>query len=72
VNNVGAGFSDNIVDEIKSRCNIIDVIGRHVVLKKPGATIKAFVLFIMRRHLLLLCPTQNRFLPVSAAEPPAT
>ncbi|HML37531.1 MAG TPA: DNA primase [Bacillota bacterium] len=37
---MGAGFSDNIVDEIKSRCNIVDVIGRHVPLKKTGNNYK--------------------------------
>lgn len=37
---MGAGFSDNIVDEIKSRCNIVDVIGRHVPLKKTGSNYK--------------------------------
>ena len=30
----------NIVDEIKSRCNIVDVIGRVVPLKKSGSNFK--------------------------------
>lgn len=34
---MSAGFGENIVDEIKSRCNIVDVIGRHVPLKKSGS-----------------------------------
>ncbi len=34
---MGAGFSDNIAEEIKSRCNIVDVISRHVPLKKSGS-----------------------------------
>ncbi len=51
MNNVGAGFSDNIVDEIKSRCNIIDVIGRHVVLKKTGSNYKG------------ICPFHNEKTP---------
>ncbi|QOX62584.1 DNA primase [Anoxybacterium hadale] len=48
---VGAGFNDNIVDEIKSRCNIVDVIGRHVVLKKAGLNYKG------------VCPFHNEKTP---------
>lgn len=33
-------ISDNIVDEIKSRCNIVDVIGQVVPLKKTGSNHK--------------------------------
>jgi DNA primase len=45
------GFNENIVDEIKSRCNIVDVIGRHVVLKKTGNNHKG------------LCPFHNEKTP---------
>jgi DNA primase len=38
--NVGVGNNDNIVDEIKSRCSIVDVIGRHVQLKRAGSNYK--------------------------------
>ena len=48
---MGVGFSDNIVDEIKSRCNIVDVIGRHVSLKKAGINYKG------------LCPFHNEKTP---------
>lgn len=48
---MGVGFNDNIVDEIKSRCNIVDVIGRHVVLKKAGNNYKG------------LCPFHNEKTP---------
>ncbi|MDR2355683.1 MAG: DNA primase [Clostridiales Family XIII bacterium] len=41
----------NIADEIKSRCNIVDVIGRHVTLKKMGANYKG------------LCPFHNEKTP---------
>ncbi|MDR2770961.1 MAG: DNA primase [Clostridiales Family XIII bacterium] len=41
----------NIVDEIKSRCNIVDVIGRQVTLKKAGA------------HYKGLCPFHNEKTP---------
>lgn len=45
------GLNDNIVDEIKSRCNIVDVIGRHVVLKKTGSNHKG------------VCPFHNEKTP---------
>jgi DNA primase len=48
---VGVGFNDNIVDEIKSRCNIVDVIGRHVPLKKTGSNYKG------------VCPFHNEKTP---------
>ena len=48
---MGVGFSDNIVDEIKSRCNIVDVIGRHVPLKKSGSNHKG------------VCPFHNEKTP---------
>jgi DNA primase len=48
---VGVGFNDNIVDEIKSRCNIVDVIGRHVPLKKAGNNYKG------------VCPFHNEKTP---------
>lgn len=48
---MGVGNSDNIVDEIKSRCNIVDVIGRHVALKKTGSNYKG------------VCPFHNEKTP---------
>lgn len=48
---MGVGFNDNIVDEIKSRCNIVDVIGRHVPLKKMGSNYKG------------ICPFHNEKTP---------
>lgn len=42
---------NNIVDEIKSRCNIVDVIGRHVLLKKTGSNYKG------------VCPFHNEKTP---------
>ena len=45
------GYSGNIVEEIKSRCNIVDVIGRNVVLKKTGINHKG------------LCPFHNEKTP---------
>ena len=48
---MGVGISDNIVDEIKSRCSIVDVIGRHVALKKTGSNYKG------------VCPFHNEKTP---------
>lgn len=42
---------NNIIDEIKSRCNIVDVIGRVVPLKKAGANYKG------------ICPFHNEKTP---------
>lgn len=44
-------MNESIVEEIKSRCNIVDVIGRHVVLKKAGSNYKG------------LCPFHNEKTP---------
>ena len=41
---------NNAVEEIKSRCNIVDVIGRVVPLKKQEAITKAYVRFITKKH----------------------
>lgn len=48
---MSTGFNENIVDEIKSRCNIVDVIGRHVPLKKAGNNYKG------------VCPFHNEKTP---------
>ena len=45
------GIRDNIIDEIKSRCNIVDVIGRYVPLKKTGSNYKG------------VCPFHNEKTP---------
>lgn len=42
---MGVGIRDNIIDEIKNRCSIVDVIGRHVTLKKTGNSYKGICPF---------------------------
>lgn len=44
-------MNNNIVDEIKSRCDIVDVIGRYVTLKRAGSIYKG------------LCPFHNEKTP---------
>ncbi|MDR1135671.1 MAG: DNA primase [Clostridiales Family XIII bacterium] len=43
--------TENIVEEIQAKCNIVDVIGRHVKLKKTGSNYKG------------LCPFHNEKTP---------
>ncbi|WP_324826006.1 DNA primase [Sinanaerobacter sp. ZZT-01] len=51
VSELSAGFQENVIEEIKSRCSIVDVIGRHVVLKKAGSNYKG------------VCPFHNEKTP---------
>ena len=48
---MSANNQTNIVDEIKSRCNIVDIIGRVVPLKRAGSNYKG------------LCPFHNEKTP---------
>ncbi len=45
------GFDESIIEEIKYRCNIVEVIGRHVPLKKAGGNFTG------------LCPFHNEKTP---------
>ncbi|MBR0455357.1 MAG: DNA primase, partial [Firmicutes bacterium] len=51
VANNRSSYNFSNVDEIKSRCNIVDVIGRVVTLKKAGSSYKG------------LCPFHNEKTP---------
>ncbi len=48
---MSAGFQENVIEEIKSRCSIVDVIGRHVGLKRAGSNYKG------------VCPFHNEKTP---------
>jgi len=48
---VGVSINENIIDEIKSRCNIVDIIGRAMTLKKSGSNYKG------------VCPFHNEKTP---------
>ena len=59
-------FSKEAIEDLKSRIDIVDVIGRQVQLKRAGANYKDFVRSITKRHLPLSYLLRNRYLPVSA------
>ncbi|QAT42901.1 DNA primase [Aminipila luticellarii] len=49
--NLSGSFNDNVTEEIKSRCNIVDVIGQVVSLKRMGSNFKG------------ICPFHNEKTP---------
>ncbi|MEG1584282.1 MAG: DNA primase [Anaerovorax sp.] len=48
---MSTSFQDNIIAEIKNRCDIVEVIGRHIPLKKTGSNYKG------------VCPFHNEKTP---------
>lgn len=62
-------FPHASLEELKSRLNIVDVVGRVVPLRRAGANFKACVRFITKRRRLLLFRNRNKSLPVSDAGP---
>lgn len=62
-------FSDDIIEEVRSRNDIVDVIGQYVHLTKKGSTILDCVLFIMRKQDRFLFLRINKCTTASAVEP---
>jgi len=63
-------FSDDIIEEVRSRNDIVDVIGQYVHLRKKGAPILDCVLFIMRKTGSFFCFSEiNKCTTASAVEP---
>lgn len=65
-------YGEDIIEEVRSRNDIVDVISTYVPLKKRAVLILGFVLFIMKNPLLFLSAGTSRCTIVSAAEPEAT
>ena len=59
-------YPEELVEEVRARNDIVDVISGYVTLK---ATIGAAVLFIMRKHLLFRCLRISRCITASDAMP---
>lgn len=60
-------FSDDIIEEVRSRNDIVDVIGQYVHLTKKGSTYFGLCHFIMKRQALFLYRRISRCITASAA-----
>lgn len=62
-------YSDDIIEEVRSRNDIVDVISQYVHLQKKARPTLDSVLFIMRKQVPSLLHQVSRCTTASAVEP---
>ena len=62
-------YPEELVEEVRARNDIVDVISGYVSLKKKGSNYWAAVLFITKKHLPFRCLRTNRCIIASDAMP---
>ena len=65
-------YGEDIIEEVRSRNDIVDVISTYVPLKKKGSSYFGLCPFHNEKSLLFLSAGTSRCTIVSAAEPEAT
>ena len=61
-------YPDEIIEEVRTKNDIVDVIGSYVKIQKRAVHTLDFVRFIMKRVRLFLYPGISRFIIALAAE----
>ena len=61
-------YPDEVIEEVRMKNDIVDVISGYVKLRKKEPIILAFVLSIMKNHLLFPFLRENRCITALAAE----
>ena len=56
-----ARIPQTVIDDIRERSNIVDIVGQYVQLKKSGKIILVCVRSIMKNHLLFPLQRTNKF-----------
>ena len=64
-------YSEELIEEVRSRNDIVDVISGYVKLKKSGSNYFGLCPFIMKSQVRSLCHHQSRCITVLAAVPVA-